>query len=79
MLIFHLRLFPTSPGQKKKKKLSFTLFYSPFLYCDRNLKNIGDDGLFFSLSARRTLQDSTVFQLEFRISDFEIEGDHRRS
>lgn len=73
---FHPQLFPTSlPQAKKKKNLSFySLFYSvTLLYCDRNLKNTGGEDL-CSLSAH-----FTVFQLEFRTPDFEVEGDHTSS
>lgn len=64
----------------QKKNYLFTLFSTQllFLYCDRNLKNIGDEGL-YSLNAHCTVQESTVFQLEFRAPDFEVEGDHSSS
>lgn len=43
----YLQLFPTYlPQAKKKKKKDFTLFYSvALLYCDRNMKSTGDEGV----------------------------------
>lgn len=44
-----------------------------FLYCDWKLKNIGDGGFFFSLSAHRTGQETIVFHLKLQARYFVME------